>query len=341
MEYLPASGSYIITGAAGHLGSTILRLLADTPAEISALILPQEHPAVQAENIHYVRGDVRDPASLKPLFELFPDGTAAVIHTAALISIARKMPPLLREVNVTGTENMLEAARQHHVRRYIQVSSVHAIPPLPNGNVMTEIAAYDPDLVSGGYAKTKAEAAQKVLAAAGRGLDAAIVLPSGILGPYDCGHNHLSQMIIAYLHGRLPACVSGGYDFVDVRDAAAGCLAAADAERVSGSYLLTGHYACIRDLLQSAGEIAGRRPVPVIPTGIARMAVPAIEQAARLSGHRPLYTEYSLETLAVNSRFSSARAERELGYASRPLQQTLADMICWLRSREAVQQNEH
>jgi dihydroflavonol-4-reductase len=341
MEYHPASGSYIVTGAAGHLGSTILRLLADTPARVSALILPQEQPIVVADNIHYVHGDVRDPATLQTLMDYFPDGTAAVIHAAALISIARKMPPLLREVNVEGTEHMLKAAMEHHVRRYIQVSSVHAIPPLPNQEVMTEISDYDPDLVSGGYAKTKAEAARKVLAAAGRGLNAAIVLPSGILGPYDCGHNHLSQMIADYLHGRLPACVDGGYDFVDVRDAAAGCLAAADAKYSSASYLLTGHYACIRDLLQTAGEIAGRRPVPVIPASIARMAVPVIEQTARLSGHRPLYTEYSLETLAVNSRFSSALAERELGYSSRPLQQTLADMICWLRSREAARQKEH
>ena len=325
---------YLVTGAAGHLGSTILRLLKERGAQARGLLLPGEEEKVAGPGIAYVRGNVCDPDSLRPLFEGGEGMDLIVIHTAAIISIAAKAPPALSEVNVGGTKNVLKLCREYGVKRLVHVSSVHAIPELPKDQIIREVDAYSPDLVEGGYAKTKAEAAQAVLDAAKEGLDAVIVLPSGILGPYDDGNNHLTQMVRDYIAGRLPACVRGGYDFVDVRDAAEGCLLAAEKGRAGESYILSGHRSSVERLLLETGRRCGREKAPVLPMPLARAAVPFISLFAVLCRRRPLYTSYSLDTLHCNSRFSNEKAKTELGYTTRPLAETVSDMTDYLCKKE-------
>lgn len=331
----PESVRYLVTGAAGHLGSTIIRELSASGCAVRGLLLPGETPKVTGGNISYRTGDVCDAESLRGLFENGQGRPLCVIHTAALISIAEKVPPKLYAVNVDGVKNILRLSREYHVRRLVHVSSVHAIPELPRGQVMREPDAFSADLVDGGYAKTKAEAAQCVLDAAGEGLDAVTVFPSGILGPYDDGKNHLIQMTAEFMRGRLPACVAGGYDFVDVRDAAHGCLLAAAYGEKGQGYILSGTGLPLKALLALVGKYCGRKPVPALPAGAAKLAVPFAEACCRLSGTRPLYTAYSLRTLAGNSSFSNEKAKRELGYTVRDIEETVRDMVAWLKAQAA------
>lgn len=201
---------YIVTGAAGHLGGTILRLLQNERAEAVGLLVPGECPVVEGENIHYIYGDVRQTETLESLFASTEERATVVLHTAGLISIAGKVKPLVREVNVDGTANMIRLGERHGVSRFVYVSSVHAIPEPSGGGTIREVERFSPDLVTGGYAKTKAEATRLVLDAAARGFPAVVVHPSGIIGPYDAGRNHIVQMVADYLHGKLPMCVRGG-----------------------------------------------------------------------------------------------------------------------------------
>lgn len=321
---------YIITGAGGHLGNTLLRILKDTDAEVHALLLPREKAAVKAENIRYIRGDVRRPDTLEALFGGKPAEEVTVIHGAGVISISKRVSPLVYEVNVNGTKNMIAASLRHRVDRFVYVGSVHAIPELPAGRRIKEAEKFSPDLVEGAYAKTKAEATQAVLDAVKDGLPAVVVQPSGIIGPYDRGNNHLVQMVRDYLQGRITACVKGGYDFVDVRDVAQGCLLAAEKGRTGRCYILSGEYAAIRDLLGSVGRPYGKKALPVIPLFLARLAAPVNELIAKRRGKRPLYTAYSLYTLTSNSNFSKERAVRELGYHTRPLEDTIRDTAGYL-----------
>lgn len=221
---------YIITGANGHLGGTLVRALQGLPVEVRGLILPGE-AAVDRGNVRYYRGDVCQPDTLRPLFEDLEEGAAIrVIHTAGIVDISEDVSPKVYDVNVNGTRNVLALCREFGAR-LVYVSSVHAIPEADDNLVQEEIRAFSPDRVIGGYAKTKAEATQAVLDAARDGLDAVVVQPSGILGPFEASGNHMVQMVSDYVHGRLPACVVGGYDFVDVRDVAKGCLQAAEKGR--------------------------------------------------------------------------------------------------------------
>ncbi len=324
--------NYIITGAAGHLGSTILRRLQNTDCQVTALILPQEQPVVTGENIRYVRGDVCRPETLDALFDPGDARDTAVIHAAGLVSISRWDNDRMYAVNVEGTRNMLRVSREKKVGRFVYVSSVHAIPELPGGAVMGEVERFSADAVDDGYAKTKALASQLALDCAAEGLPTVVVHPSGIIGPYDDGHNHLVQLVRDYMEGRMSVCVKGGYDFVDVRDVARGCLLAAEKGRAGACYILSGQYLSVRELLCRAGELRGKRPPRMVPMALARLAAPLIEGWAKRRGKRPLYTRYSLYALTSNSSFSNQKARSELGYCPRSIDETIRDTVRWLEN---------
>lgn len=323
--------TWIVTGAAGHLGSTIVRLLEERGTEVRGLILPGESAADQSHT-RYFTGDVTQPETLVPLFEGTDPAHTVVIHTAGLIDIGDRPYEELRRVNVEGTRNVLALCRQYGVRRLVYVSSVHAIAQATDGRVIRETLSFSPDVVIGSYAKTKAEATHDVLEAAAAGLDVVVVHPSGILGPYDNAGNHLVQVIRDSMTGKLPACVRGGYDMVDVRDVAWGCVAAALRGKKGECYILSNRRCDISDLLEMARRFYGGRRLPVLPLWMARTAAPLLAAFARIRGRRPLYTAYSLQALASCDRFSHDKASRELGYHPRELRLTVQDTVRWLQS---------
>lgn len=319
--------TYLITGAKGHLGGTLVRMLENGPEQVRGLVLSSE-PAEDYGNVRYFQGDVRDPASLRPFFE-GAEGEAVVIHTAGVVDISDQVTPLMFDVNVNGTKNVVALCREYGVKRLVYVSSVHAIPEQDRDSVLKEVDSFDPDLV-GGYAKTKAEATQAVLDAAKAGLDAVVVHPSGILGPYDGSGNHLVQMVKDYVAGKLPACVRGGYDFVDVRDVASGCLTAAEKGKAGECYILSNRHYEVKDVLRIAKQECGGRRLPVLPLWMAKAAAPLLGWLARRRRERPLYTKYSLYTLHSNDKFDHDKATAELDYRPRDLRQTIRDTVRWL-----------
>lgn len=321
--------TYIITGANGHLGNTILRTIDKTKNQVRGLILPGEIPILAGVNYYY--GDVTQPQTLRPLFENTSDSEVYVIHTAGIISIENNVSEKLRQVNVGGTKNIVDLCKEYRVKRLVYVSSVHAIPEGEKSDTLREISHFSPDEVIGGYAKTKAEATQIVLDAEKEGLDAVVVHPSGILGPYDNSGNHLVQLIKDYIKGKLPACVKGGYDFVDVRDVAAGCLLAAEKGKKGECYILSNKHYEIKDILAIAKTLGGGKKIPVLPVWMAKMAEPFLRKAARLKNRRPLYTKYSLHTLTANDKFSHEKATKELGYHPRDIKTTIADTLFYIK----------
>lgn len=172
-----------------------------------------------------------------------------------------------------------------------------------------------------------------MLDAVQKGLDAVVVHPSGILGPYDLGRNHLVQMIQDYMDGELPACVQGGYDLVDVRDVAAGCLAAAGRGRRGECYLLSNRRYELSALFELLQELYGGRKLPVLSQWTARLALPFLAGAAKIRGQRPLYTKYALDTLESPCIFSNEKAQKELGFHPRPLKPMVRDTAIWLKAQ--------
>ena len=324
--------TYLVTGACGHLGGTLVRLLERTGAQVRGLRLPSEQARDRA-HVTYYPGDVRDRDSLRPLFQGLADREVVVFHTAAIVDISGEVTPQMHDVNVNGTKNILALCREYGVKRLVYVSSVHAIPEKDGYAVLREVDSFSPQQVTGGYAKTKAEATQAVLDAAAQGLDAVVVHPSGILGPFDGTGNHLVQLVKEYAGGKLPACVKGGYDFVDVRDVAAGCLAAAEKGRSGQCYILSNRHYEVQEVLAMAKTLCHGRRLPVLPMWMAQAAEPLLGWVANVKKQRPLYTKYSLYTLRSNDRFDHGKATAELGYRPRDLRQTVRDTLRWLAKK--------
>ena len=324
--------TYLVTGACGHLGGTLVRLLERTGAQVRGLRLPSEQARDRA-HVTYYPGDVRDRDSLRPLFRGLAGREVVVFHTAAIVDISGEATPQMVDVNVNGTKNILALCREYGVKRLVYVSSVHAIPEKDGYAVLREVDRFSPQQVTGGYAKTKAEATQAVLDAAAQGLDAVVVHPSGILGPFDGTGNHLVQLVKEYAGGKLPACVKGGYDFVDVRDVAAGCLAAAKKGRSGQCYILSNRHYEVQEVLAMAKTLCHGRRLPVLPMWMAQAAEPLLGWVAKVKKQRPLYTKYSLYTLRSNDRFDHGKATAELGYRPRDLRQTVRDTLRWLAKK--------
>lgn len=281
--------------------------------------------------------DVTDPASVTEAFTR-PDGARAfVVHCAGMVSIAGRASPMLERVNVGGTANVIAACRSTGVERLAYISSVHAIPEPDPATTVVETddpRDFDPRLVVGHYARSKAEATALVLEA--DDLWRVVIHPSGMIGPNDFGDTHMTRMVRDAVDGRLPAIVDGGYNFADVRDVSEGIIAAITKGRSGFCYILSGTTFRVTDLVRDVCRIVGRRVPVKIPMWLARTVAPAAEFFAKLREVAPLYTSYSLRTLLMPSDFSHQRATTELGYRPRPMAETLSDTIGWLRRSPAL-----
>ena len=323
---------YLVTGACGHLGSQIVGQLVKRGERVRVLKLPGEDDSLlNGWKVESISGDVRDIGLLRAFFQDLSE-EACVIHAAGIVTIAAKVDDNLRRVNVEGTRNIVQLCLESKVRRLLYVSSVHALKETPKGETVREADVFDGRAVTGAYAKTKAEATQIVLNAVKAGLDAVVVHPSGIIGPGDHGSNHSNQIFRDYLYGHLPAIVKGGYDFVDVRDVAGGCLLALENGRPGNCYILANAHYEIRELTGMLQKFAGikRRPV-TLPLWLVRAFAPLAEALDKLRSQRPLFTRYSLYTLSTNDCFSSEKARAELGYTVRPMEETMRDIMLWER----------
>ena len=215
---------YLVTGATGFLGRTIVEELVRRGSRVRALVLHGD-PCTKLlpPEADTVEGDVSERDSLAAFFDGAGESTC-VLHCAGIISVASRPGQRIYQVNVEGTRNIVALCREHGVGRLVHVSSVHAIPEQPKGTVITEQCTFSPELVRGDYAKTKATATAHVLQAAQEGLNASVVFPSGLIGPGDVLGGSFTSMVRAFMTGKLPLAVNGGYDFVDVRDVAQGVL---------------------------------------------------------------------------------------------------------------------
>jgi dihydroflavonol-4-reductase len=325
---------FIVTGANGFLGNTVVKKLLKKGERVRGLVMPEEDLlGLKGLKIEIVKGNVCDPLSLDPLFLGLEKCEIILIHTAGIVSIATKFDQKVYDVNVTGTENIIKKSIEYNVKRLIYISSVHAIQEKPKGEVMKEVAVFDPTLVIGLYAKTKAEATQMVLNSAKEGLDCVIIHPAGMAGPNDYGKSHFTQLVLDFIDGRLTASIKGGYDFVDVRDVSDGIINAVDLGKKGETYILANRYYEISDLFSLLAKVSGKRKIKtILPLWFAKFTAPLSELWYRLKKQPPLYTKYSLYTLSSNANFSHEKADRVLNYKTRDMNETLRDTIEFLKT---------
>jgi dihydroflavonol-4-reductase len=316
----------VVTGASGHIGANLVRQLLALGRPVRVLC-HRDARALAGLEVERVDGDILDRISLDKAFAR----AEIVYHLAAHISISGGHHGHVDAVNVAGVRNVVDACLEEGVRRLVHFSSIHALCQYPLTEPLDERRGPSDERPAPAYDHSKARGEREVLAGIERGLDAVIVNPTAVLGPYDFKPSRMGQVLHDLCHRRLPALVEGGFDWVDVRDV---CAAAIAAERtgVRGErYLLGGTYATVADLAALVAEISGARaPRLVVPQWLARPVAPFAEAWGQLCGREARFSRDSLTALrSCNRTISHARAAAQLSFAPRPLRTTISDTLRW------------
>jgi dihydroflavonol-4-reductase len=317
----------VVTGATGHIGNVLVRELLAAGEKVRALVPPFENDLpIRGLDVDIFAADVCHAASLNSAFR----GADAVYHLAGIISIMPGKDELLQRVNVEGTRNVVDACLAAGVGRLVYTSSIHAIQEPPEGIVINETFPVDPDNVIGPYARSKAQATLEVRKGMERGLNAVVVHPTGVIGPFDFRISEMGQLVLDFIRGKLKAYMDGAYDFADVRDVAHGMTLACSKGRAGESYILSGERVSIKRIMEVLEETSGiKAPTFKVPGWLAHTAGKLAPIYCRIARSKPLFTDYSVDVLRSNSRVTSEKARVELGYKPRPVQESICDSAAW------------
>ena len=333
---------YLLTGAAGFLGSNICAQLLERGDRVRAFVLSGD-PAAKfiPEGVEQFEGNLCSKDDCMKFFDVEPGTQTICIHCASMVTVNPSYSEKLMAVNVDGTDNILAAVKAHpECEKLVYVSSTGAIPELPKGKRISEVShfyPYDDALVVGWYSKTKAIATQHVLDAAKAGVNACVVHPSGILGPNDKAVGETTKTVIKIIKGEMPVGMQGSFNLCDVRDLAAGCIAAADKGRKGECYILANEEVTLKEMCTMLDqELHCGACKAYLPLGIAKRIAAMLEHKAAHGGKPPMMTTFSVYNLERNNSFDYSKAQRELGYHTRPYAETLHDEAVWLKAEGKV-----
>lgn len=325
---------YLLTGAAGLLGGNILRQLIAVGKRVRALVLPND-PAItnMPEGVEIVEGDLLDDDALERFFSAPVDKKLVVIHAASIVTVDPRPNGKVHAVNVDGTRNIVEKCIHHKAKKLVYISSTGAIPELPHGQIIYEVENHDPDRVIGYYAKTKAIATDLVLSAAqDHDLDASVVYPSGIFGPNDYGFGLITSCLKMVAEGRLRFSIGGTFNSVDARDLASGIVTCAEKGRKGESYIMASRCYTFKQLIDAVCEEAGtKKHLFTVPLWLVSPFTGVGTLYGKMFNQPAWFSSYTIYNLKRNNEYSAEKAEKELGFQCRSLNESIADTIDWLR----------
>lgn len=319
----------LVTGGSGFVGSAVARCLMRAGFRLRLLLRPTS-PAVALGGLDFERaeGDLRDPESLRKAMK----GARYLFHVAADYRLWARNPGDLYRTNVEGTRAVMGAAMEAGVERVVYTSSVATLAPMKDGMPAGEESELAEENAIGAYKRSKVAAERLVQSMVRRGLRAVIVNPSTPVGPRDVRPTPTGRIVLEAAAGRMPAYVDTGLNMVHVEDIARGHLLALEKGRIGEKYILGGQDATLREILAVVARETGRRPPRIrIPRLLAYPIALASEAGALMTGREPLATLDGLRMAKNRMFFTSARAERELGYHARPYVEGVREAVAWFR----------
>jgi dihydroflavonol-4-reductase len=314
----------LVTGGSGLVGNNVVRGLAERGMSVRALVRPGFDPRIfEGVDVEIAAGDICNPDDMRRACQ----GTAGVVHSAGHVQLGWSRLETYRAINVEGTRNVAVAAREAGVRM-VHVSSCDAI----GVRSLTEPADEETPYAAAApipYAVTKHEAERVVLDEIEQGLDAVIVNPAFMLGPWDWKPSS-GRMLLAVARGQGWFAPTGHFNVCDVRDVAAGIVAALAAGRSGQRYILGGETMSYLDAWRLFADVTGaRRPVARIGPVVTRLAGWSGDLWGKFSGREPEVNSAALALARLPKHYTSDRARRELGYQPRPFSQAVEDAWAW------------
>jgi dihydroflavonol-4-reductase len=317
-----------LTGGTGHLGGLIIRELHQRGHTIKALTRSHPVDAFSHLPIEWIKGDLENHDALNALM----DQCDALIHCAGYISLQGDPGGKVYKTNVEGTRNVMDAAKKSGLKRVIHVSSIHAYEQHPRMELLDE-KRVKTSARSFAYDRSKKEGEEIALSYASDSTNVLVMNPTSIISPFDDKPSKMGRAVIDLCSGKLPFVFSGGFDFCDGRDVATAITNGLTMGRSGEGYLLCGKWHTIGDLADMLSGISDKKIKPVaLPVVAGWIGLPFIYLHGKIKRREPLYTHEALVAITDGNRhISSAKATKELNYASRPLEETLRDTWRWFK----------
>lgn len=319
-----------VTGASGFVGSAVARALLAQGMTVRALVRRQSpRTNLDGLGLEIIDGDMRDAAALAKGM----NGARYVFHVAADYRLWAPDPNDIMRANVDGTRAVMQAALNARCERVVYTSSVATLKLHDDGRPSDETRPLTEAEGIGAYKRSKIAAERLVEAmVAEQHLPAVIVNPSTPIGPRDVRPTPTGRIIIEAASGRMPAFVDTGLNLVHVDDVAAGHLAALQLGKIGARYILGGQDMTLAQMLAVIASSVGRRPPKVkLPRSAIFPLAYAAEAVARVTKREPFVTVDGLRMAKYKMFFSSAKAQRDLGYQARPAAEAVGEAIEWFR----------
>lgn len=330
-----SDGRCLVTGATGFVGAAVARALLAQGRRVRVLAREgSDRRNLDGLDVEVATGDLLDPASFPGALA----GCEALYHVAADYRLWTPDPARMYAINVEGTRALMQAALAAGVPRIVYTSSVATLGLRDDGKPANEGTPVTLEQMVGPYKRSKFMAEQAVRAMVKeQGLPAVIVNPSTPIGPRDVKPTPTGRMVVEAASGRMPAYLDTGLNFAHVDDVALGHLLAFERGKIGERYILGGDNMDLKSMLGLIAELSGRRaPWFKVPRRPLFPIAFVAEQISRFTHKEPFVTVDGLRLAAKKMYFTSAKAERELGYHSRPAKDGFVDALVWFRAQGYV-----
>lgn len=318
---------YIITGITGFVGNVLAKKLLKENKTVIGLARTREKiekvfTCDEVKRLTIIYGDITNKQDVEKLFKYIV-GNIYVIHTAAKVSIEdKKITKELYNINVQGTINICDIALQNHVQKFIYVSSTDALNSFETKSIKEPID-YKPNLIRGGYGKSKAIASEYVLNKIKQdNLPGIIIHPSAIIGAGDYSNTHMTQLICDFLRKKLPCSIKGTYNFIDVDDLTEVLLKLLKSNK-KNIYIVSGYDMSITDFINTVADYKNMKKIKNVPVFLAYIGLPFVKVYCLLRHIRPLYTSYALQTVKKKCCFDNSRLKIEFNFQNTPLNESI------------------
>ncbi len=320
-----------VTGATGFVGSHVARLLAEQGADLRLLTRSASDPRnIAGLKGERVVGDLRDTSS----FETALSGCDAVFHVAADYRLWVRDPAQMYLANVEGTRGLIEAARNHGVRRMVYTSSVATMGFTFNGHPADENSPVSLDKMIGPYKRSKFMAEQVALAAGKSGMDVVVVNPTTPVGERDIKPTPTGRIVVDFLKKKFPAYVDTGLNLVDVDVCARGHLLAFEKGKSGERYILGGENLTLKQILDKLAAITGLPSPKIRVPYVLALATGVVDEL--FTGHilkrEPRATIDAVRMGRKKMFVTSAKAETELGWKTVPVDNALRRAVEWFQA---------
>lgn len=323
-----------VTGATGHIGNVLCRVLVDQGHQVRALYRNDKR-ALTDLAIELFQGDVLEPEKLNK----FAEGCEIIINCAALISIHGDPTGIVFKTNTEGPKNVLNASIQAGVTKIIHLSSTHAVYERPIDQPFDESRPYK-KASDYAYDFSKATGEQIMLTAFKEGkIQGCVLRPSSVIGLYDFKPSEIGKALLDFYKMKIPMLPPGGYNFIDVRDICKSIHNAIEKGRNGEIYLLSGNYYSLKEFAKIVTEVSGKKtPKTVMPFWFMKALLPFVKLYGKLKGAAPIFTIEAIHALKYgHPKMNNEKAISELGHDCRHLSETIADFYTWQRTQNNIQ----